>query len=145
MRINYFVVPLFTLAAVMADPTEKQLAADIDAILCDLKAHTPEWYSCVSCCQGKLPYETHGNKNPYAETRDVLYKDPAFNQNTQDQECKERDAFVEQLKVNMLDLKSDLKAAYSTAAGMQTFFEKKYECFLGCNKTPIDTAACTGF
>ncbi|KAG0014814.1 hypothetical protein BGZ80_010209 [Entomortierella chlamydospora] len=140
------------LVAVKADLDEQKMATKIHKIVCEKTDPSPEWYSCISCCQGMEPY--YSRYNPSALTRDLLDpnapKSPnqvgiPFSLETKNILCNNMVEYATVLKNIILDVKGPLKPETSTAAGMEEFYQNKTDCFVQCDINPLPKTDCQPF
>ncbi|KAF9902261.1 hypothetical protein EC991_005080 [Linnemannia zychae] len=111
-------------------------------IMCKPGEQSNAWYKCMSCCQGLLPYVTAGNKNPYDETRSLLYGFKSLSSATMRSMCDNPTSFTDRLKNVELDLKRELKPCCLGDDGMQEFYANRTKCFFKCDKNPEDLSYC---
>ncbi|KAF8934199.1 hypothetical protein BGZ47_010460 [Haplosporangium gracile] len=141
------------LVAVKADLDEQELVTKIHKIVCEETEHPPEWYSCISCCQGMEPY--YSRYDPSALTRDLLDpnapKSPdqvgiPFSPETQKILCGGKMVeYATVLKNIILDVKGSLKPETSTVVGMEGFYRNKADCFFECDNNPLPKTDCQPF
>ncbi|KAF9929095.1 hypothetical protein FBU30_001881 [Linnemannia zychae] len=140
------------LVAVKADLDDQKVISDIYKIICEETEHPPEWYSCISCCQGMEPF--YARFNPSALTRDLLdpnaMKRPRqigipFSPETQKILCGNMVEYATVLRNIIIDVKGQLKPETSTAAGMTEFYKTKANCFYECDKDPLPKTDCQPF
>ncbi|KAF9902268.1 hypothetical protein EC991_005088 [Linnemannia zychae] len=167
MKFTYAqLLPLFViLVAVKADDVSdeqnKRVAMIADQVICKEDVdRTPDWYSCVGCCQGMHEFESR--YEPVALARELLHtgdaepgeSEPektdggygvAFNEKARQLICNNPGELGTAYKNVMLDVKGDLKPSVATVEGMADFDSKKLSCFLSCAEDPKPKLHCDPF
>ncbi|KAG0345548.1 hypothetical protein BG004_003607 [Podila humilis] len=116
--------------------------AEASELMCKDKEQSADWYKCISCCQGLLPYYTKGDRNPFDDARYSAYKSKDLSALTLPSMCNDPASFAQRFKAAELDLKLEQKPCCVTEDGTNEFMNKKTKCFFECEKNPVDLNYC---
>lgn len=101
------VLPAQAATAAPADDDEQRMAQEAFAAMCPAEPveHEADWYTAFDSWQSMQPYDWRGNNSAYREARNMLYSDPAFNEDTRVRMCEGLVAYSDVVKNSTLDRK----------------------------------------